>query len=266
MTVAPKHLQRVGPASRALTGLTVALAVMAALAYLYWRLTSSLEGAFLPFAILLLLVDAIVVARFLVEAAPGIRFQPDADVAAPTVVPRTDVVVVERGESPADLRLALVAAREIRGTDGLIVIGGNDRPAITDICRAFEVPHVNPESLADLGIEANRPAPFLAILPASVLASPDLVVATAPAFVDPNVGAVSGSTTVHSIVELLGSHGYRTMVDTERLAATLDRAGVAPPLDRPVVFRREALAALGGVDWSCGAPELVAHQRLQRAG
>lgn len=267
MTTAPDRLLPEGPSGRVVTMLVVAVAAAAFGFYGWWRLGSSLDGAFVPFAAILLVADLVVVARFGALVAPALGHDLDATVDAPTSVPRVDVIVVVDDQSARSVRLTLRSCREVRGSDGLIVVALRPRPDIVQLCRHLEVPFVDQRDHPNLGIEPNRRAPFLLLVPAGVLVSPDTAVVLTPAFTDGDVGAVVGAITVHSSVELIGSRGYQLLADgDERAAARLDRAGAAPPLDGPILFHKRALADTGGVAWDRSSPVLSAHQHVLDAG
>ncbi len=268
MPAAPAHLRAESSGQRVVTTGAVVAALVAACVYLHWRIVISLDGANPILGYALLAADLLVMARFVVMALPALALRVGARVAPPRSVPAVDVVIAVRGESPEALRRAIVAAKEVRGSAGLIVVGDSNRPAVSELCASLGVPHVNHVDFASLGTETHRLAPLLLVVPASVLVSPDVAVVSAQAIADDvEVGAVVGATTIHASVNLIGSRGYGPKIDVdERIAARLDTAGAAPPLDGPVLFRKAALASVGGVPWAEPAAELTAHQLLLRAG
>ncbi len=195
------------------------------------------------------------IALALAPLVPALVLARDGRATPPSTVPFVDTVIVVRDERLLDLRIALRACRELRGVDGLVVVGGDERRGVAAACRAFGVPHLRADQLEGFGIETTRRADLLLVVPANAWVSPDAAVALAPALAEPGVAAATGTTSVHGVIDLLGSKGYLLEVDAHRdLALRLDAARSAPPLDGPVLFRKDALRSIGGVDWATAQP------------
>lgn len=245
----------------------IAAALASTLVYLAIRLHGVVAGAFLPLAVPLFAAEAMLAVAAIAALAPALVLGRDGRFETLRQDPLVDAVIVVRDERLLDLRIALRACRELRGLDGLVVVGGDGRPGVEAACRAFGVPHVRAERCEGLGTEVGRRAGLLLVVPAGVWVAPDAGVLLAGAFGEGGIAAATGITEVHGVIDLLGSEGYLFDVDANRdLALRLDAVRSAPPLDGPVLFSKDALGRIGGVDWRSPQPALSSHVALGAAG
>jgi hypothetical protein len=260
----PGSRQRAG---RLVTSAAVVVALVTALAYLAIRLQGIVGGAFAPLAIPLFIAELTLLVAATAPLIPAMTLRRDGWVGPPRGVPFVDTVIVVRDERLLDLRIALRACRELRGVDGLVVVGGDGRRGIDAACRAFGVPHLRADQLDGFGIETGRRSQVLLVVPANAWVAPDAAVMLATALSEDGIAAATGTTAVHGVIDLLGSEGYLFDVDVQTdLALRLDSARSAPPLDGPVLFSKDALRSIGGVDWQAPQPALTAHAALAAAG
>ncbi|MFN3217059.1 MAG: hypothetical protein ACE367_11240 [Acidimicrobiales bacterium] len=254
-------------AGRLVTSAAVAAALVTVLVYLFVRLQGVVGGAFLPLGIPLLAAESVLLVAAVATLLPALALRRDGAVVQPRSVPYVDTVIVLRDERLLDLRMALRSCRELRGLDGLVVVGGDGRRGVDAACRAFGVPHLRQDQLHGFGIETTRRAHFLLVVPANAWVSPDAAVMLAGALGEDGVAAATGTTAVHGVIDLLGSEGYLFDIDAHTdLALRLDAVRSAPPLDGPVLFSKDALRSVGGVDWQAPQPALASHVALTAAG
>lgn len=254
-------------AGRLVTSAAVAAALVTACIYLALRLYGLVGGAFLPLGVPLLVAESVLLVTAVATLLPALTLRRDGTIAQPRSVPFVDTVIVVRDERLLDLRMALRACRELRGLDGLVVVGGDGRRGVDAACHAFGVPHLRHDQLEGLGIEATRRARLLLVVPANAWVSPDAAVMLAGALVEDGVAAATGTTAVHGVIDLLGSEGYLFDIDGHTdLALRLDAVRSAPPLDGPVLLSKDALRGIGGVDWQAPQPALAAHTALTATG
>lgn len=269
----PRHLAGEGSIERSVMVGVIVASLAACVTYLGWRVVATLDGAWLPLALVLLALDAWFAVRHVLAVLPALVLPVGGDVPradtgdqSEAVVP-VDIVVVVRDEPLSVLKVTLRSCLEVRGRSGVAAVNNADRPEVHQLCRRLGITVVDPTIAPQLGVEPGRTARALILVPGSAWVSPDVAVMAAGAITSEDVGATRLSNTTHGLVWLVGTRGYEPPIfDDDRLAARLDSAGVGGIANGPVVFDKRALWSIGGVRWEACDPILASWQRVTAAG
>lgn len=267
MRPVPRHLAEEGRTERLITQSTILVSFAALATYLWWRVTATLDGAYVPLAVALLAVEMWFGLRHVLAVAPALLLPIGGSSHEPSTVPDVDIIAVVDDEPLRVLRVMLKSCLEVRGRCGLAVVNTRGRAEVDALCRRMGVAVVDPGGMECLGTEPGRRAELLLLVPGSSWVSADVAVMAAPGLDDPAVGAVTLANTTHGLVWLVGTRGYLSPVfGDDRLAARLDRVGVVGVSSGPTLFRKSALRSCGGVCWDAADAVLASHSKLADAG
>jgi hypothetical protein len=246
-------------------------AVLVAPLYLAWRIGWSHRGADLPVWAVLLAVEAVVLARTVLEAIVLLGPRARGRVAAAPAVP-VELVVVVGDEPLALVRMCIRSCRAVPGVARIRLVDVFGRDDVAEACTRLGVERFAAvdatSSAAAFGrILLECPSQVIGLVPASNLVLPGILTEVLPAIASPGVGVVTVAAPAASVAGLVGSGGYPLAVDdSARLARGLEARGVALPLHGPTFFRTTFVHALGGFIASTGRPAFATAVALGERG
>lgn len=252
--------------SAALSRIVALVSLIGAAVYLGWRLFSTSSGANPVLFALLFAVDLTLVAIHMLQMLPFVALKRRASDEQVRHAPPTDVVLIVGDEPLIQIRIALRAALELRGSEMISVLNTYGRPDVLKACKRLKVHHLSGSGTESVGrlasdLVARTRAEFCVVLPGALWVDPDLAILVRPSFSDPKVGMVSHPAVVTGNAGLVGGDGYRATSDADgSYASQLDGANAAPAMEGPAVFRREALRSLKG--FATGSARFVLHTQL----
>jgi len=207
----------------------------------------------------------------------GLMGKPRAESRSPAIgaTPSTDVVVVVTDEPTSEVRAAVLSARAVDGVDKVWIADSDDRRDVTELARRLGIERI--AGRVDTGGSGIGPvindclkystSMLTVMLPADMVALPDLLTASTPLFADPGVGVLLcrvENTNAARIVDF-GGYGLDEVRD-QLMVPKLDAAGALTWIPGLAVFRRQEILECGGLGSGAGMGTLEAGLRLASVG
>lgn len=260
------------PADGPLVQVLRALATLAGLAYLGWRLVYTWDGANLVLFVALLLAEAYGLVRAHVELSLMKRARkPRAEVKGRDRV-SVDVVVVAHDEPASEIRAAAVSARAVEGCRQVVLLDRFERPELAQMAERLEILRITGSADADVGSLLNRAvgmgsSPLLVMVPGDIVLMPDIATISAPCFDDPEVGVVLGLTEAANAATDVDYDGYgEQRVRDGLVVPSLAHDHALPWWNGVSVIRRDAIEEIGGFARGDRDVTLATGVRLQVGG
>ncbi len=244
-------------------------ATVSAVAYLFARLVFTWHEANPVMFTLLLGAEMFGVWRLWIEI--GLMGEPRAESRSPATgpAPSADAVVVVTDEPASEVRAAVLSVRAIDGIGKVWIADRDNRRDVTELARRLGIEMIKG------GADAVGTGPIVneclkystsmltVMVPADMVALPDLLTASTPFFVDPGVGVLICRVENTNAARIVDYGGYGIDEIRDRLMVPrLDAARALPWIPGLAVFRRQELLDCGGLGSGPGMGTLDAGMRL----